>query len=144
MNLGNQIRANRIRRRLTQERLAESLGVTAQAVSKWESGASLPHISLLPELAAVLDVNIDELFEASEETQLKRIEAMLEHERALNNGDFSYIVNKLENICCDPRYRNRCLRLLAEAYMRRSRDFAKKAAEYASLVENEAEKETLA
>lgn len=139
MNIGNQIRANRIRRHLTQERLAESLGVTAQAVSKWESGASLPHISLLPELAAVLGVNIDELFEASEETQFKRIEMMLEREGMLNDRDFTYAVSTLEAICCDPVYRNRCLGLLTKLYRKHAHECARKAAEYASLVEDETE-----
>lgn len=39
-NMGRQIRAARLRSNLTQEKLAETLGVTAQAVSKWENGVS--------------------------------------------------------------------------------------------------------
>ena len=41
MNMGKQIRENRLRCNLTQDKLAEVLGVTPQAVSKWESGDSL-------------------------------------------------------------------------------------------------------
>ena len=41
MNMGKQIRENRLRSNLTQDKLAEVLGVTPQAVSKWESGGSL-------------------------------------------------------------------------------------------------------
>ena len=47
---------------LTQEQLADMLGVTAQAVSKWERGESMPETALLPKLAQILDTSIDELF----------------------------------------------------------------------------------
>lgn len=47
---------------LTQEGLAQKLGVTNQAVSKWESGQSCPDIALLPSLADLFGITIDELF----------------------------------------------------------------------------------
>ena len=40
MNIGNQIKALRLRRGVTQEAVAEHFGITAQAVSKWECGVS--------------------------------------------------------------------------------------------------------
>ncbi|MBR4867210.1 MAG: helix-turn-helix domain-containing protein [Clostridia bacterium] len=47
---------------LTQEELAEQLGVTFQAVSKWETGKAAPDIILLPLLADIFDCPIDDLF----------------------------------------------------------------------------------
>ena len=47
---------------LTQEGLAQKLGVTNQAVSKWESGQSCPDIALLPKLADLFGISIDALF----------------------------------------------------------------------------------
>ena len=47
---------------LTQEELAKKLGVTNQSVSKWESAQCCPDISLIPKLADIFDVSIDELF----------------------------------------------------------------------------------
>ena len=47
---------------LTQEGLAQKLGVTNQAVSKWESGQSCPDIALLPQLADLFGITIDALF----------------------------------------------------------------------------------
>ena len=47
---------------LTQDALAEKLGVTFQAVSKWENALSCPDISLLPRIAEIFDVSIDTLF----------------------------------------------------------------------------------
>ena len=46
---------------MTQDDLGRKLGVTNKAVSKWETGETLPDINLLPMLAAVLNVTIDEL-----------------------------------------------------------------------------------
>lgn len=62
MKLGNNIRVLRQREGLTQEQVASRLGVSYQAVSKWETGANTPDISLLPALAALFDVSIDTLF----------------------------------------------------------------------------------
>lgn len=47
---------------LTQEQLAQALGVTNQSVSKWESGQCCPDISLIPQLADIFGITIDELF----------------------------------------------------------------------------------
>ncbi len=47
---------------LTQDALARQLGVSPQAVSKWETGAGMPDVALLPPLAAALGVSIDALF----------------------------------------------------------------------------------
>ncbi len=59
--IGENIRAFRKQNGLTQEELAGRLGVTYQAVSKWEHGTTAPDISLLPELAAVFGTSIDAL-----------------------------------------------------------------------------------
>ncbi len=63
MKLGENIRALRLRKRLTQEQVAQQLGVTYQAVSKWENGTNTPDIALLPEIAAFFGVTIDALFQ---------------------------------------------------------------------------------
>lgn len=59
--LGTRITQKRKNLGFTQEELAEKLGVSAQAVSKWENDLSCPDITLLPTLAKVLDTTIDEL-----------------------------------------------------------------------------------
>lgn len=59
--LGKRIAFHRKRLGLTQDALAEQLGVTAQAVSKWENDQSCPDITMLPKLAEVFDVTTDEL-----------------------------------------------------------------------------------
>ncbi|MBQ7826724.1 MAG: helix-turn-helix transcriptional regulator [Clostridia bacterium] len=50
-------------RKLTQEQLGEKLGVSGQAVSKWENGTSMPDILLLPELCEILGISVDALLE---------------------------------------------------------------------------------
>lgn len=59
--IGNRIAKCRKERGLTQEALADSMGVSAQAVSKWENDASCPDISLLPQLSKTLGITTDEL-----------------------------------------------------------------------------------
>ena len=59
--LGKRIAVNRKRMKLTQDQLAEQLGVTAQAVSKWENDQSCPDISILPRLAEIFGISTDEL-----------------------------------------------------------------------------------
>lgn len=61
-NIGEQIRALRKARSMTQEQLAALLGLAPQSVSKWENQLTAPDISLLPALAGVFGVSIDELF----------------------------------------------------------------------------------
>ena len=59
--LGKRIASNRKLMKLTQDQLAEQLGVTAQAVSKWENDQSCPDITMLPRLAEIFGISIDEL-----------------------------------------------------------------------------------
>lgn len=61
IKINEQIAFLRKNKGITQEELANALGVSGQAVSKWESAACCPDISLLPEIARYFDVSIDEL-----------------------------------------------------------------------------------
>ncbi|MBO9596508.1 MAG: helix-turn-helix transcriptional regulator, partial [Cohnella sp.] len=59
--LARNISTYRKERGLTQEDLAQILGLSFQAVSKWENAQTMPDISLLPELSRTLQVSIDKL-----------------------------------------------------------------------------------
>ena len=63
MDIGNKIKKLRKQRGITQEQLAESIGVSFQAVSKWENNIALPDIILAPILAGYFSVSMDELFD---------------------------------------------------------------------------------
>ena len=62
IRISEQICVLRKQKGITQKKLAEALGVTTQAVSKWENARSWPDIQLLPDIAKIFDVSIDELF----------------------------------------------------------------------------------
>ena len=61
-SLGDHIASCRKAKGMTQEVLASQLGVTYQAVSKWENGQSYPDVALLPVLADIFEMTMDELF----------------------------------------------------------------------------------
>lgn len=62
MTFGNIIAENRKKMNVTQDALAKQLGVTNQAVSKWESDQCCPDVMLLPKLADIFGITLDELF----------------------------------------------------------------------------------
>ena len=63
MKLGERIRSLRKERNISQEVLAQNLGVTFQAVSKWENNSALPDTALIPSIALFFGVSIDRLFD---------------------------------------------------------------------------------
>lgn len=66
MSIGKNIAVYRKNKGLTQGELGELLGVSNQAVSKWESEVSMPDVMLLPEIAKVLGVALDDIYELKE------------------------------------------------------------------------------
>ncbi len=62
-NFPQTIRSLRRSHGMTQKDLGNALGVTFQAVSRWERGQSFPDIALIPKIAAVFSVTIDSLFD---------------------------------------------------------------------------------
>ena len=59
--IGKLISEKRKEKGITQQQLADMLGVTNKAVSKWENGKSMPDIGIIPELCKVLGVSISTL-----------------------------------------------------------------------------------
>lgn len=83
LNIGNKIRELRRRDGRTQEMLADALGVTSQAVSRWESGGSYPDMEIVPAIANYFGVSIDHLFGYDNNRQVK-INAILEKAHEYN------------------------------------------------------------
>lgn len=65
IRLGDNIARHRRQTGLTQDALGEKLGVSAQAVSKWERQIACPDVYLIPDIARLFGITIDELFVGS-------------------------------------------------------------------------------
>ena len=78
--LGTRIAALRREKEWKQDELAEKLGVSPQAVSKWENDQTCPDISLLPLLAKILGVSVDELLTGKKE-EAPAVRMLPENER---------------------------------------------------------------
>lgn len=131
MELGNQIKALRQSRGVTQETLAQAIGVSAQAVSKWETAAALPDIALLPQLSAYFGVSIDELFALSDETRLERIQNMLWEQRELDPATVEREREFLLDLCRREPDSAQGWSLLADLELHLAEEHQGRAAEYA-------------
>lgn len=103
--LGKRIAAYRKQMKLTQDQLAEKLGLTAQAVSKWENDQSCPDITILPKLADIFGVTTDELLGRESAVPVRETVVVTREETEANgftfdNGkmDFHWEGVKLEGI----------------------------------------------
>lgn len=131
MEIGKKIRNLRLEKEVKQEELAEYLGVSIQAVSKWETEASVPDIALLPGIAVFFGVTIDELFQLSNEAEFERIENMFWHERRIAPETFDHCVRFLEGVLkSDPKNVRACC-CLAYLYNHRAASDHDMASEYA-------------
>lgn len=81
IKIGQKIKALRKARGISQEILAQYLGVTFQAVSKWENEAAMPDIEMIPALAAFFGVSTDELFDFKLYELEKNIDAIVTEHR---------------------------------------------------------------
>lgn len=76
MKLGDKIKSLRKQRNISQEVFANYLGVSFQAVSKWETGTTMPDVTMIPAIASFFGVSTDELFDFNvfeTESQVKKI-----------------------------------------------------------------------
>ena len=96
MELGNKIKHLRLRAGITQETLAEEMGVSFQSVSKWENNVCLPDIIMLPKLSVYFGVTIDELFDLTAQQRLDRTERMLDLEQTLSPETFNETIRFLK------------------------------------------------
>ena len=143
LTIGENIRNFRKKNDLTQEALADRLGVTYQSISRWENGTTYPDLELLPAISEVLAVTVDELLGMPQiEKEKRAVEAFDELRRECMKGD--YDADKIVNLLRDIRrnylnsesaWRPWCegndrafrdpkilpeVRLLAEAYLERN------------------------
>ncbi|MDR1464571.1 MAG: helix-turn-helix domain-containing protein [Oscillospiraceae bacterium] len=133
MNLefGRKLRTLRGARGMTQEQLAGRLGVSPQAVSKWETGAAAPDIGLLPGISVAFGATIDELFCLSDAEHLARVGQLLTDSRDLDAQTFSSAETLLQGILARcPDSALAALRL-AELYEHRSETLTRQAVLYA-------------
>ena len=131
MELGKKIRQLRFKAGLTQEQLAERLGIGAQSVSKWENAVAMPDITTLPLLAEIFGVTIDDLFDLTTEQRLNRIENRMDAEEELPADVFREFEGFLQAELNDEKNKKRSTELLAYLYWHRMNAEAQKAARYA-------------
>ena len=131
MELGKKIRQYRFKAGLTQEQLAEKLGIGAQSVSKWETAAAMPDITTLPRLAEIFGVSIDDLFDLTTEQRLNRIENRLDAETELAQDVFWEYEEFLKGLLASQQHQKRATELIAYLYWHRMNADAQKASQYA-------------
>ncbi|MBR6653771.1 MAG: helix-turn-helix transcriptional regulator [Oscillospiraceae bacterium] len=95
MSIGTNIYNLRKEKKLTQAQLAEKLGVSEQAVSKWENEVSLPDVSLFPAIASLFKVSIDRLFDYHQASHSEAVSQILKDSET--GGDMLRSIEVLES-----------------------------------------------
>ena len=131
MELGKKIRQLRFKAGLTQEQLADRLGIGPQSVSKWENAVSMPDISSLPLLAEIFGISIDELFDLTAEQRFNRIENRMDLEEDLPQDVFLEYEDFLKAQLSDGQHKKRATELLAYLYWHRMDSYARKTSRWA-------------
>ena len=116
MEMGKEIRRLRQDRGLTQEALAAALNVTAQTVSKWECGNSIPDVQLLPEIAVYFGVSIDQLFAMTPAQQMERIENRIYARGLFDEAEERQLEQQLGAFAEDPALKGQAELLLTKLY----------------------------
>jgi len=131
MDIGNKIKLLRQKIGATQEQLGEKIGVSSQSISKWETGMTMPDITLLPILSSELGVTIDELFDLTVEQKLQRMEKRIDSEEEFSDDIFYEYENMLKIQLDEFEDRRRILSLLARLYHHRAESYLSKVSKYA-------------
>lgn len=95
IKIGEKIKQLRHENDLTQETLAEFLGVTFQSVSKWERGESCPDISLLPVIASFFGVTTDELLGVNDSEKKAKIKRYIDEYNDLRMKNSPYVFEQI-------------------------------------------------
>lgn len=133
MEMGKEIRRLRLDRGLTQEALAAALNVSAQTVSKWECGNSVPDVQLLPEIAIYFGVSIDQLFAMTPQQQMERIENRIYDRGLFDETEQRQIEAQLRVFAEDPANVGRTELLLTKLYNNQAEQYRLLAVEHGKL-----------
>jgi transcriptional regulator with XRE-family HTH domain len=129
--IGNKIKELRRSKGMSQKDIADKLGVTSQAVSKWENDGSLPEMTMLPDIASLFGIQIDDLFEYSTEKRYESIEKKLQYGRVMTNMEFeneeAFLIREVE---ADPTNYH-AISLLGDFYGHRAECMYQKSVYYA-------------
>lgn len=117
--LGATIRRLRTERGITQDVLARELNVSFQAVSKWETNATLPDVTLLPQIALYFGVSMDTLFAMDTDKQVEHIRTMLRDEEVISNEKFVWAERYLTGLLTERPQDSDVRMLLIELYAHR-------------------------
>lgn len=91
--IGEKIRTLRLQHKLTQEQLADRLGVSYQSVSRWENGVTYPDVELLPAIARYFSVTTDYLLGQDEEKKRKQLRSQINSIAKMTENDKDSIID---------------------------------------------------
>lgn len=95
ISIGKNIKNLRLKRELTQEKVAEALGVSFQTISKWEREESYPDITLLPSIASYFSVSCDELLGVDTNEKEEKIQQYMKLYDELRLKDSPYVFDQM-------------------------------------------------
>ena len=129
LNIGENLRRLRRAADMTQEQLADKLGVAYQSVSRWENGMTYPDMEFLPVLAGIFGVTVDELLGCEESLKREKLEKKLEELASLiesatpNMEEILALAREVRKEClATPSLRDSCLGDLVFCFAYRWRD----------------------
>ena len=93
-NIGSFLRQSRINKKLTQANIADMLGISPQAISKWERGENMPDISFFADISKIYEISLEEIINGKKEDDEKESEFK---KNFFDSEFFENIMSKIEN-----------------------------------------------